>query len=110
MELDFRSEYLFRTRFVATNMVTSLKVNPIRCANMLCHFGQSRNGPVAIHFIIRGSTATSSATGDYVVVPERCGPNEEPASNNEERTWKKLRFVFKSVFKGCIEITCLSVT
>ena len=62
--LDFKSEYLFRKCSVATNLVTSLEFNPIRCATMLCHFGETRNGSVAMHFILCGSTATSSATSD----------------------------------------------
>ena len=40
---------------------------------------------MATHFILRGSFATSSATGDYVAVPERYGQNEDPASWNKER-------------------------
>ena len=64
IELDFRSECLFRTCSVATNLVTSLEVNPIRCATMLCHFGQTQNGSVAIHLFLLGSIATSSATGE----------------------------------------------
>ena len=56
---------------------------------MLCPFGQTRCSYVVILFILRGSSATSSATGDYVVVPERFGQNEEPAGRNGERTKKK---------------------
>ena len=41
------SEYLFRTRSVATDLVTSPEIQPIRCAIMLCHFGRARNGYVA---------------------------------------------------------------
>ena len=62
---------------VATKLVTSLEFNPIRCATMLCHFGQTRSIYVRIPFILRGGTATSRATGDYVAVPERIGENEE---------------------------------
>ena len=43
----------------------------------------------------------SSATGDYVAVPERFGQNEEPVSRNEERTKKKPSFVPKSGFNWC---------
>ena len=46
-ERDFKSEYLFRTRSVATDLVTSLEIQPIRSAFMLCQFGQTRNGYVA---------------------------------------------------------------
>ena len=89
------SECLFRTRSVATDLVTSLKFQPIRCANMLCHFGQTRNGCVAIYFIRLSSTAASSATSGYVVVPEHFGQNEEPAVSNKKRTGKKPSFVPK---------------
>ena len=72
----------------------------MRCASVLCHLGQTRKGSVATHFILLSSTVTSSATGGYVVVPERFGQkeepasrNEEPASRNEERTRRKPSFV-----------------
>ena len=57
--------------------MTSLKFDAIRCATTLCHFGQTRSSYVAIPLILGGSTATSSATGDYVAVPECFGQNEE---------------------------------
>ena len=38
--------YLVATS-VVTDLVTSLKFQPIRCAIMLCHFGRTRNGYVA---------------------------------------------------------------
>ena len=98
---DFKSEYLFRMCFVDTNLVMSLEFDPIRCSILLCHFGQTWSSYVAIPSILRGSTATSSATGDYVAVPERFGQNEEPASGNEERTWIKPNFVPKSGFNQC---------
>ena len=53
---------------------------------MLCYDGQLRNGSVATHFIPFRGTATSSATSEYVTVPERPRRNEEPASRNEEWT------------------------
>ena len=53
---------------------------------MLCYDGQLRNGSVATHFIHLISTAASSATGRYVVVPERTCRNEKPTSTNEEQT------------------------
>ena len=59
---------------------------------MLCQFGQTRNGYVATYFILLSSTAASSATGGYVVVPERFGENEEPAVSNEKRNRKKPSF------------------
>ena len=73
-ERDFKSEYLFRIRSVATNLVTSLEFRPIRCATRLCHFERTRNGYVATHFILLSSC--------YVVVPERSGQNEGPPSRN----------------------------
>ena len=57
---------------------------------MLCHFGQTRNGSVAAHFFFfLSSTETSSATGDYVAVPERFRQDEETACENKERTSNK---------------------
>ena len=53
---------------------------------MLCYDDQLRNGPIVTHFILFSSTAASSATGGYVVVPEWPSKNEEPANENEERT------------------------
>ena len=91
-ERDFKSEYLFRTCSIATTQVTSLEFNPIRCAFMLCNFDQTRRSYLAISFILRGSTAKSSARSDYIAVPERFGQNEEPAGRNKERTKKKFLF------------------
>ena len=110
IELDFKSESSFRTRSTATNLVTSLEFHPICCATVLCHFGQTGNGSVATHFILLGSTATSCATGGYVVVPEHFGRKEEPAGRNEGRTQNKPSFVPKSVFSRCSEITCIFLT
>ena len=75
---------------LSASLVTSLEFQPIRCATMLCCFGRTRNGYVATQFILLSSTAESSAISGYVVVPERFGQNEEPASRNEERTGKNL--------------------
>ena len=90
-----RRQYLFRTRSVAINLVTSLKFQPIPCGIMLCQFGQTRNGYVATYFILFSSTAASSATSGYVVVPERIGQNEGPACSNKEGTRKEPSFVPK---------------
>ena len=87
---------MFRTSSVATDLVTSVEIQPIRCAIMLCHFGQTRNGYVATFFILLNSTAASSATSGYVVVPGHFGQNEEPAGSNEERTRKKPSFLPKN--------------
>ena len=99
--LDFKTEYLFRTCSVGTNLVTSVEFNSIHCTTMLCHIGQPRNGSVATHFILRSRIASSSVTGDYVAVLEHFGQNKEPASNNEERTRKKPSSVPKSGFNRC---------
>ena len=40
---------------------------------MLCHIGRTRNGYVATRFNLLSSTAESSATSGYVVVPEHFG-------------------------------------
>ena len=57
---------------------------------MLCQFGQTRNGYVATFFILLSSTAASSATSGYVVVPDHFGQNEELACSDEKRTRKSL--------------------
>ena len=75
-ERNFKREYLFRMCSVATNLVKSLEIQPIRCATMLCHSERTRNGYVASRFILLSSTAVSSASGGYVVVPERSGQSE----------------------------------
>ena len=77
-------------RSIVTNLVTSLEFQPIHCATTLFHFGRTRNGYVAKRFILLSSTAESSATSGYVIVAERFGQNEEPASRNEERANKNL--------------------
>ena len=86
---------LLRTRSVATDLVTSQKFQPIRCAFMLCQFGRTRNVYVATRFILLSSTAESSATGGYLGVPEHFLQNDEPACINEQRTRKKPSFVPK---------------
>ena len=88
-QLDIKSEYLFRACSVLTNLVTSLEYNPIRCATMLCYFGQTRNSYVALFFNLHGSIATSKAADDYVGVWDHFGQNGEPAGRKEERTRKK---------------------
>ena len=86
---------LLRTRSVATNLATSQKFQPIRCAFILRQFGRTRNVYVATRFILLSSTAESSATSGYVAVPEHFLQKEEPACINEERTRKKPSFVPK---------------
>ena len=65
---------LLRTRYVATDLVTSLEFQPIRCATTLFHFGGTRN--VATRNNLLSSTAEGSATGGYVVATERSGQSE----------------------------------
>ena len=79
--------------------MTSLDFKPIRSATTLCGFARTRNGYVAIQLILLSSTAESSATSSYVVVPERFGQNEERAGRNEEPARKQPRFVPSSVFR-----------
>ena len=86
---------MFRVRSVATDLVTSLEIQPICCAFMLCQFGRTRNGYVATYFVLLSSAAASSNTSGNVVVPEHFGQNEEPTVSNEERTKKKSSFVPK---------------
>ena len=86
---------LLRTPSVATDLVTSPQIQPIRCVFMLCQFGRTRNVYVATRFILLSSTAESSATSGYVAVPEHFLQNEEPACINEERTRKEPSFVPK---------------
>ena len=66
---------------------------------MLCQFGRTRNVYVATRIIFLSSTAKSSATNGYVVVPEHFLQNEEPACVNEERTRKSL-FSFQKWIKS----------
>ena len=67
---------LLRTRSVANDLVTSQKLQPIRCAFMLCQFGRTRNVYVATRIILLSSTAESSATSGYVVATGRSGQSE----------------------------------
>ena len=81
---------LLRTRYVATDLVTSQNFQPIRCAFALFHFGRTRDVYVATRIILLSSTAESSATSGYVAVPKHFLQNEEPACINEERSKKSL--------------------
>ena len=79
--------------FVATNPAISLEFE----SNPLCYYALSfwtsterlRSHPL----ILLSSTAESSLTSSYVVVPERFGQNEEPAASNKERARKKPSLV-----------------
>ena len=86
---------LLRTRYVATDLVTSLNFQPIRCALTRFHFGRTRNVYVATRIILLSSTAESSATSGYVVATERSGQSEAWASKIMERARKRPSFVPK---------------
>ena len=100
-ERDFESDCFFRMCSVATNLMTSLEFNPIRCDTTLCHFGQTWNGYEATHCNLLCSTADSSAPSGYVVVLERFGQNADSANRNEERSRQKPSFVPSSGFNRC---------
>ena len=74
---------------VVTNLVTSLEVQPIRCATTLFLFGRTRNVYVATRIILRSSTAENSATSGYVVAPESSGQSDAWAGGNPERASRK---------------------
>ena len=67
---------LLRTRYVATDLVTSQSFQPIHCAFTLFHFGRTRDVYVATRIILLSSTAEGSATSGYVVATERSGQSE----------------------------------
>ena len=100
-EREFKSGYLFRMCSVATNLVTSLEFQPIRCATTPCQFGRTWNGYLATQFILLISTAETHDTSSYVVVPEYFGQNGEPANRNKERAGKKPRFGSRSGLIRC---------
>ena len=86
---------LLRTRYVATDLVTSQNFQPIRCAFPLFHFGRTRDVYVATRIILLSSTAEGSATGGYVVATERSGQIEAWAGEGVERAGRKPGFVPK---------------
>ena len=67
---------LLRTRYVATDLVTSQNFQPINCAFALFHLGRTRDVYVATRIIFPSSTAEGSAAGGYVVATERSGQIE----------------------------------
>ena len=111
IKCDFKSDFLFPTCSVDTNLVTSLEFNPLRSATMLCQFGQTQCGSVATHFNLFSSTATSIATGDHVAVPKSFDQNEEPAIRKYERgtDYKQVHFLSQNVFKRRTEKLCVFV-
>ena len=86
---------LLRSRYAATDLVTSQNFQPIRCAFTLFRFGRTRDVYVATRIILLSSTAQSSATSGYVVATERSGQSKAWASKNVERPRKKPSFVPK---------------
>ena len=86
---------LLRTRYVATDLVTSQNFQPISCAFTLFHFGRTRDVYVATRIILLSRIAESSATSGYVVATERSGQSEAWVSEIVERTRKKPSFVPK---------------
>ena len=70
---------------VVTNLVTSLEIQPIRCATTLFHFGRPRDVYVATRIILFISTAEGSATSGYVGATEHSGQSEAWAGRNAER-------------------------
>ena len=73
---DFKSEYLFRTCSVATNLVTSLN-NPFHFAVLLCYAVLTNYAtvPYSLH------SFSSNATSEYGIVPERPDRNKEQTRN-----------------------------
>ena len=69
-------------------------------ANLLCYLAVSfwtNTERLRSHrFHSAHSTAESSATNGYVIVPERFGQNEEPDGRIGERAWKRPSFVSSS--------------
>ena len=86
---------LIRTRYVATDLVTSQNFQPVRCAFTLFHFGRTRDVYLATRIILVSNTAEGSATSGYILATERSGQSEAWLSKNVERTRKKLSFVPK---------------
>ena len=52
------------------------RIQPIRCATMLFHFGRTRDVQVATRIILITNTAENSATSVYVSATERSGQRE----------------------------------
>ena len=73
---------------VVTNLVTSLEVQPIRCATTLFHFGRTLDVYVATRIILLSSTAEGSATSRYVAATERSGQSEAWVVRDVERARK----------------------
>ena len=78
-----------------TNLVTSREIEPIRRATTDTERFRSPR------FILLRSTAVSSATSGFEVVPELFGQSEARAGRNVKRTRKKPSFVPSSRFHQC---------
>ena len=86
---------LLRARYVATDLVTSQKSQPIRCAFALFHFGRIRAVYVATSIILLSSTAEGSATSGTQSTHATTAKVRRALVNNVERARKKLSFVPK---------------
>ena len=69
---------------VVNNLVTSLEVQPIRCATTLFHFGRTRDVYVATRINLLSSTTEGGDTSGYVAATERSGQSEARAGRNVE--------------------------
>ena len=61
---------------VVTNLVTSLEIQPIRCATTPFHLGRTRDVYVVTRIILFSSDAEGSTTSGYVAATERSGQSE----------------------------------
>ena len=95
-QLDFKSENFFPKFSVTTNLVTSVKFNPIHCATIICHFGLTWKGSEANLFILLSRTVTNSAKGGYVVVLEHFAQNDELPRRKENDPRASLNLIPKS--------------
>ena len=68
--------------------MTSLEIQPIRCATTIFHFGRTWDVYVATRIIPLSSTAEGSATSGYVAATERSGQSEAWAGRNVQQARK----------------------
>ena len=100
LEMDI----LLRTRSVATDLVTSLQIQPNRCAFMLRQFRRTQYVYVATRFILLSSTAESSATSGYVAVRGNIFSKLRNQPVLTRNGLKKAYFPSKSEFNRCNSI------
>ena len=82
IERDFKSEYLFCTCSVATNLVTSLQFHSDLCNYVVPFLANYGIVPHSLIFTPNSRTATNSATNEYGTVPEWPSRNEEQNSKD----------------------------